>query len=146
MTDTIDASLTVAPTERGVDLTLTVENTGTEPVELSFADGQRAEFVARGVGDEDRAGNDDRVSNEDRASNDDRAGDDSGNAASEAWRWSEGRAFAMALGSDSLEPGERVAYDAEWPSPPAGEYEVTGSLSATNADATASMTVVVPAE
>ncbi|WP_411963094.1 BsuPI-related putative proteinase inhibitor [Haloferax sp. YSMS24] len=114
MSDPLDATLTVAPSADGVSLTLTVENAGGEPIDLSFADGQRAEFVAI---------------------------DETG---AEVWRWSDGRAFSMALGSETLAPGGSVTYGAEWPSPPAGEYEVTGSLAATDADASATMTVVVP--
>ena len=114
MADTLDATLTVAPTDDGLTATLTVENAGDGSVDLSFADGQRAEFVAVNA-----------------------AGD-------EVWRWSEGRAFAMALGSETLAPGESVDYDAEWPSPAPGEYELAGSLAASDAEAEASMTVVVP--
>ncbi|KAB1196599.1 MULTISPECIES: BsuPI-related putative proteinase inhibitor [Haloferax] len=116
MSDPLVATLTVAPMAEDVSLTLilTVENTGREQQDLSFADGQRAEFVAV---------------------------DDEG---SEVWRWSDGRMFAMALGRETLAPDESVTYEAEWSSPPAGEYEVTGSLSATDADASATMTVVVP--
>ncbi|MFC7137213.1 BsuPI-related putative proteinase inhibitor [Halobaculum litoreum] len=114
MADTLAATLTVTPTEEGLELTLTVENVGDDAVDCSFADGQRAEFVAV---DADGA---------------------------EAWRWSDDRGFAMALGNETLAPGETVAYDAVWASPPAGEYEVTGSLAATDAAASATMTVVVP--
>ncbi|MFC7096325.1 BsuPI-related putative proteinase inhibitor [Halobaculum marinum] len=116
MADALTATLTVAPTDVGLELTLTVENAGSAAVDLSFSDGQRAEFVAV---DADGA---------------------------EVWRWSEGRAFAMMLGSETLAPGESVAYDGTWASTPAGEYEVTGSLAATDADASASMSVVVPDE
>ncbi|KAB1194600.1 hypothetical protein GJR96_14575 [Haloferax sp. MBLA0076] len=116
MSDPLDATLTVTPLADGVSLTLilTVENVGQDSFDLSFPDGQRAEFVA--VDEEE----------------------------SEVWRWSNGRAFSMALGSETLVPGESVGYEAEWSSPPPGEYEVTGSLAASNADASATMTVVVP--
>ena len=62
----------------------------------------------------------------------------------EVWRWSDGRAFAMGVGSETLAPGESVAYGGEWSSPSAGEYEVTGSLAASNDDVSATTTVVVP--
>ena len=114
MSNSLDATLTVAPMADGVSLTLTVTNAGAGSVTLSFSDGQRAEFVAA---DGDGV---------------------------EVWRWSDGRAFSMALGSETLAPGESVAYEAEWPSPPAGEHEVTASLAARDADASATMTVVVP--
>ncbi|WP_416839362.1 BsuPI-related putative proteinase inhibitor [Haloferax sp. DFSO52] len=114
MRDPLDATLTVAPMTDSVSLTLTVENVEHESIDLSFADGQRAEFVAV---------------------------DDEG---SEVWRWSDGRAFGMMLGSETLAPGESVEYGAEWSSPPAGEFEVTGSLAASDADASATMVVVIP--
>ena len=116
MAEPLDSTLTVAPSEDGLTLTLTVENVGDGEVDLSFSDGQRAEFVAV-----DADGDGDEV-----------------------WRWSEGRAFAMALGSETLEPGGTANYEGDWVSPPPGEYEVTGSLASTDADAEASMTVVVP--
>ncbi|GAA0221562.1 BsuPI-related putative proteinase inhibitor [Halobaculum roseum] len=116
MSEPLDPTLTVAPTDGGLTLTLTVENGGPDAVEFSFSDGQRAEFVAR-----------------------DAEGD-------EVWRWSDGRAFAMALGSETVEPGATVEYEGEWTSPEPGEYEVVGSLAATDAEAAASMTVVVPGE
>ncbi|WP_410765024.1 BsuPI-related putative proteinase inhibitor [Haloferax sp. DFSO60] len=116
MGNSLDTTLTVAPIADGVSLTLTVENAGQTPINLSFADGQRAEFVA--VGDE----------------------------GTEVWRWSDGQMFAMALGSETLAPGESAAYEAEWSSPPSGEYEVTGSLAASNVDASETMLVVIPAK
>lgn len=115
MSSSLDATLTVAPTADGLSLSLTVENVGADAVELSFSDGQRAEFVAR-----------------------------DGDAV--AWRWSDGRMFTMALGSETLAAGESTTYEGVWESPPAGEYEVTGSLAAHDTEATATMTVVVPAD
>mgnify|MGYP006273534931 FL=1 len=117
MSEPLDATLTVAPADEGLALTLTVENADADAVDLTFADGQRAEFVAR----------------------------DAGGGAT-VWRWSDGRGFAMALGSETLASGESVDYEGEWESPPPGEYEVTGSLAASDVDASASMTVVVPDE
>lgn len=48
----LEATLDATPDADGVALTLTVENTGEDPVEMTFRDGQRAEFVARSDGDE----------------------------------------------------------------------------------------------
>ena len=48
----LEATLTATPTSEAVELTLHVENTGTEPVEMMFRDGQRVEFVAREGSDE----------------------------------------------------------------------------------------------
>ncbi|QZP38577.1 BsuPI-related putative proteinase inhibitor [Halobaculum magnesiiphilum] len=127
MSEPLDATLTIAATDGGAafSLVLTVENVGADAVDLSFSDGQRVEFVASEAD----------------------AGDDGdGVDGAEIWRWSDGRAFAMALGSETLAPGESVDYEGEWRSPEPGEYEVTGSLAANDAEATASMTVVVPDE
>jgi hypothetical protein len=116
MSNSLDVTLTVARIADGLSLTLTVENAGQESVGLSFVDGQRAEFVAV---------------------------DDEG---TEVWRWSDGQMFAMALGSETLAPGESTAYEAQWSSSPSGEYEITGSLAARDADASATITVVIPAK
>jgi hypothetical protein len=61
----------------------------------------------------------------------------------EVWRYGAGRMFAQALGSETLAPGERAEFEAEWPDPSAGEYEARAELTATDADcgATAAVTV-----
>lgn len=110
----LDATLTVEPTKSGVTLGLTVENAGDEPVELSFPDGQRAEFVAERAGDGE-----------------------------ETWRWSAGRTFAMALGHERLEPGGTATFEAAWDDPDGGEYVVRGWLVAREADADAEMEVTL---
>lgn len=61
----------------------------------------------------------------------------------EVWRWSDGRMFTMATGSETLEPGEDVSIDATWPDPPSGEYEVRAWLTAEDADAAAEASVAV---
>ncbi|WP_277555612.1 BsuPI-related putative proteinase inhibitor [Halobaculum limi] len=117
MSSSLDATLTVAPTDDGLSLSLTVENAGTDAVDLSFSDGQRAEFVARDAAHGEVV-----------------------------WRWSDGRMFTMALGSETLAAGESATYEGTWESPPAGEYEVTASLATGDTDAAATMMVVVPAD
>lgn len=102
----LDASLAVEPSSEGFDLTLTVENAGTDTVALQFSDGQRAEFVA------ERTGSD----------------------GEEVWRWSEGRMFTMALGVEELPPGESVNHAATWPDPAPGEYDVRAWLATNDAD------------
>ena len=111
----LDATLSVAPTPGGFDLTLSVENAGADPVTLSFRDGQRAEFVAE------------------------RTGEDGG----EPWRWSDDRAFAMALGTEELAPGGSIERTAIWPDPEPGEYAVRAWLTATDASASAETVLVV---
>lgn len=61
----------------------------------------------------------------------------------EVWRWSDGRMFTMATGSETLEPGEDISIEAVWPDPPAGEYVVRAWLTAEDADATAEARVAV---
>lgn len=102
----LDATLTVEPGEEEVTLRLTVENTGDGPVSLSFSDGQRAEFVVERVDDRE-----------------------------EVWRWSEGRTFAMALGTEEFRPGETREFEATCAPPETGEYVVRGWLVAREDDA-----------
>lgn len=113
MTGPLDAGLAVAPIAEGLSLTLTVTNAGEERIDLSFHDGQRAEFVVEEDGEE-------------------------------RWRWGGGRTFAQALATETLASGESADFDAEWPDPPAGEYRIRAWLVADDAEAEASMTVVVP--
>jgi hypothetical protein len=62
---------------------------------------------------------------------------------SEVWRYSEGRMFAMAVGSETLAPDESTTYEVEWPDPPTGEVDLRAWLTATDADASAETTVSV---
>lgn len=48
----LDARLRVSPVETGLQLRLTVENTGEDPIELRFSSGQRVEFTAERDGEE----------------------------------------------------------------------------------------------
>ncbi|WP_101296721.1 BsuPI-related putative proteinase inhibitor [Halegenticoccus soli] len=52
----------------------------------------------------------------------------------EVWRWSEGRMFTMALGSETLDPGERVSYGGTWEEPSPGTYTALGTLAADGVD------------
>ncbi|MFB6217940.1 MAG: BsuPI-related putative proteinase inhibitor [Halobacteriaceae archaeon] len=58
-------------------------------------------------------------------------------AGQEVWRYSDGRAFAQALHTAVLEPGESVRHEATWPDPAPGEYTAEATLAATDADAAA---------
>jgi hypothetical protein len=53
------------------------------------------------------------------------------------WRWSEGRMFTQALGSETIDPGETRSFGATWEDPEPGGYTVVGELAADDHDATA---------
>ena len=53
---------------------------------------------------------------------------------SEVWRWSDGRAFAQMMQSDTLDPGESATYEITWSDPSPGDYEAVATLAARNND------------
>lgn len=59
------------------------------------------------------------------------------------WQYSEGRMFAMALGSVEPAPGQQETFTATWHDPPAGAYEIRAWLVADEATAEASTTVSI---
>ncbi|WP_123620995.1 BsuPI-related putative proteinase inhibitor [Halorubrum sp. CSM-61] len=120
----LDAALTTAAGDGGVDLALTVTNAGDDPVTLRFRTGQRADFAAYRIdGEAERDGTD---------------GD-----ADPVWRYGTGRLFTQVLGSETLESGESTAYEATWGDPPSGEYRIVGEVTAEECDLTATATVEV---
>ncbi|WP_135820110.1 BsuPI-related putative proteinase inhibitor [Halostella litorea] len=52
----------------------------------------------------------------------------------EVWRFSEGRMFAQALGSETIPPGESATYEASWDDPESGEYDAVATLEARESD------------
>lgn len=131
----LEATLTVAPTPEGFDLTLAVENVESDPVTLAFRDGQRAEFVAERAGAEPGG-----LGTETEGSGRETGGEEA------VWHWSEGRMFTMALGSEELPPGESVTETATWSDPEPGEYAVRAWLTTDDArvrDESESETIVV---
>jgi hypothetical protein len=87
-----------------VPLTIKVTNLGCKPIVLRFSSGQRYDFV---------------ITREDQ----------------EVWRWSAGKAFTQALGTLTVDPGETLEFTEAWRQEdregrqvPAGEYEVTGTV------------------
>lgn len=48
----------------------------------------------------------------------------------EVWRWSDGRAFIQAIGTETLEPGESFVHTATWPDPRPGAYTAVATLEA----------------
>jgi len=51
--------------------------------------------------------------------------------------------FTQALGSETVAPGESVAYEVTWRDPPAGTYRVVGEATATHRDIRAAAVVSV---
>lgn len=101
--------------ETGAPITMTIRvaNESMEPVSFEFTSGQRYDFSVY-----DAEGN-------------------------ELWRWSAGRMFTAALGTETLQPGEALLYSAtyeEGPSEP-GLYRVEGVLTARDRRASASLVV-----
>lgn len=60
----------------------------------------------------------------------------------ELWRYSDGRMFTQALGSETIEPGDHRSYEAVWADPDPGEYTVTGELTADSHDIETAIEVV----
>jgi hypothetical protein len=126
----LDASLAAAETDGGLALSLRIENAGPDPVTLDFRTGQRAEFTAypasgdAGDSDENAAG-----SNRDRTD--------------PVWRYGAARMFTQALGSETVAPGESVAYEGEWRDPASGTYRIVGEATATDREVRATTVVDV---
>lgn len=59
----------------------------------------------------------------------------------EAWRWSHGRMFTMALEQKTFSPGETATYEATWDDPDEGTYTATATCAANGHDARATTTV-----
>ena len=122
-TAVLETALDARTDAERVELALSVENAGDEPVTLAFPDARRAEFVAR-VDDE---------------------GDGVDDSDEEAWRWSRGRLFAQSLGEVTLRPGEGRTFEATWEGPEPGTYRIEAELAAADAAPAAETTVTVPA-
>jgi hypothetical protein len=119
----LDAALATAATDDGIALSLRIENAGPEPVTLDFRTGQRAEFTAYPAEGEGT--------------------DSDGDGANHVWRYSAGRMFTQALGSETVPPGEAVSYEGTWRDPPAGTYRIVGEATATDRDVRAEAVVTV---
>jgi hypothetical protein len=101
----LEGTLTVDVGSGAVEFALTIDNGGTEPAEVTYRSGLHADFAVSEGAD-----------------------------GPEVWRWSEGRMFTQAIETETLEPGESVRYTAAWEDPSPGEYAVTASLAAADAD------------
>jgi len=96
---------------------LTVENTGDDPVELSFTDAQRVRVSVYPAGaDED---------------------------ATPLWRSDADQMFAQVMGSETVSAGESRTFDAAWSDPDPGEYYVVAELCCRDRTLRAEETVLV---
>lgn len=93
--------------EKPLDINLIVENTGSEPRELTFNSGQKYDFIIK---DENSR---------------------------EVWRWSDGLMFTQVITGETVGPGESITYTAQWPLTDlegskvgAGDYEVVAKVMA----------------
>lgn len=108
---TLDATVGTAA-DGEATFTFEVENSGSEPVELTFRSGKRIDVVVT-----DTTG-------------------------TEVWRWSDGRMFTQAITSVELGPGETFDETVSWRDPPGGSYEATATLETTQSvSATTSLSV-----
>ncbi|NIP59516.1 MAG: hypothetical protein GWM92_10830 [Gemmatimonadetes bacterium] len=98
-----------------ISMTLRVENESAELIAFEFTSAQRYDFLVM-----------------------DSEGD-------ELWRWSEGRMFTMALGTETVEPGETLAYTETLGEglPEPGRYRIEGVLTARDRRASASLVIRV---
>ena len=124
----LDTVLTIARGDSGVDLALTVTNEGDDPVTLRFRTGQRADFAAYRLGEDDERGENDEGDGGAEAGTDD----------DPVWRYGTGRMFTQVLGTETLEPGESTTYEATWGDPPVGAYRIVGEVTAEERDLSAS--------
>lgn len=97
----LDGYFDITVTRNVVNFVFTVENGGTNPVDLAFRSGKVADVVVYESG-------------------------------TEVWRWSDGRLFTQALGTETLDPGQSFTHEVAWEEPPPGEYVAEASLDARN--------------
>ncbi|MDH5019521.1 BsuPI-related putative proteinase inhibitor [Halobacterium rubrum] len=111
----LEATATATVSDDGaLTVTLAVENPTDHSVECSFRDGQRIEVVAERNTD-----------------------------GTERWRYSDGRMFSMATGTETVAGGGELSFDATWPDPDPGDYLVRAWLVAADATAEGTVEVVV---
>ena len=114
-TDDLATSLIARVGQGSVDFVLNVTNAGGQPIRLDFNSGQRFDVSVT-----DSAGNG-------------------------VWHWSADKSFIQSLGTETLEPGATLAYEATWPDAPPGSYRALGEITASNAEIRHSVEVQVPA-
>lgn len=112
--DELATSLIARVEGSAVHFSLNVTNASGEPVSLDFNSGQRFD-----VSVSDAAG-------------------------ASVWTWSADKSFIQALGTESIEPGETLTYEATWAEPAAGAYSARGVITATNRNIAQEVEVQVP--
>jgi len=109
---TLGATLDVA-TNGDVELTFSVTHTGSDPVELTFRSGKRADVVVTDA-----------------------------ETGEQVWQWGERRMFTQALSTVEVSADEAFEETFTWRDPPAGRYEAEATLeAASDVSATATFTV-----
>lgn len=96
----LTATLTATVNEE-VTFTFQVNNDGTEPVELTFPSGKRAELIVREM-----------ASGEER------------------WRYGEDQLFTQQITTATIHPGEQVTERYTWDVPVSGRYTATAMVAA----------------
>lgn len=59
------------------------------------------------------------------------------------WRASEGRAYTLVTGTETVTPDDPLVYTDRMPRPPAGDYEAVATLAATGVDVPATTAVEI---
>ncbi|HSM35662.1 MAG TPA: BsuPI-related putative proteinase inhibitor [Longimicrobiales bacterium] len=113
--DDLATSLIARVGDGSIDFVLNVTNAGGEPIRLDFNSGQRFD-----VSVSDSAGNG-------------------------VWHWSADKSFIQSLGSETLDPGATLAYEATWPDAPPGSYRALGEITASNVEIRHTVEIQVPA-
>lgn len=113
--DDLATSLIARVGDGSVTFVLSVTNAGGEPFRLDFNSGQRFDVSVT-----DAAGNG-------------------------VWHWSADKSFIQSLGSETIEPGATLDYEAVWSDVAPGTYRATGEITASNADIRHAVEVQVPA-
>lgn len=110
----VETDKSIYAADEPIVMSLQVTNTTDQPITLQFSSGQRYDFTIK---------------------------DAEGKV---AWRWSEGRAFTMALGTETLDPGQSLRYEERFTGhlDPAA-YRVTGTLTVTGDPISASAMITV---
>lgn len=111
----LDADIDAAVDDDGVSLRLTVYNDGDDAAEIRFTSGQRIEVVAVPAGDAAHVASDDGAP---PVADDDAV----------AWRASDGRMYAQALGNETVPAGGSLTFEQRWSDPAPGDYRLVGEV------------------
>jgi hypothetical protein len=112
--DQLPATLS-ATAGASVSLTLTVSNPTSSPVDVTYASGQRYDFAVT-----------------------------DSTTGLEVWRWSRGKGFTQAVGTETIPAGGSVTYTERWTPAKPGRYLAHGYLTSTSHRADAYASIVIP--